>query len=142
MSQPTRPTPAAPEPAGWAAGGTLFAGVLLFVQGVIGILQGIAGIAEDDVYAHVGDYVFEFSLTAWGWIHLVLGVVLVVVAWGLLSGPALWARAAGIALAALTVVANFLYLPYQPWWAVIGIAIGTFVIWSLAHTPSPDDLTT
>ncbi|MFD0315938.1 DUF7144 family membrane protein [Streptomyces flavalbus] len=136
MSQTTHPTPppSAPGSSGWAAGGTLFAGVLLFVEGVLGILQGIAGIAKDDVYAAIGDYVFEFNLTAWGWIHLILGVILVIVGWGLLSGPADWARASGIALAALSIVVNFLYLPYQPWWALIGIAIGTFVIWSLAQT--------
>ncbi|MFE6283037.1 hypothetical protein [Streptomyces sp. NPDC057877] len=138
MTQTTSPTPPPSAPrTGWAAGGTLFAGILLFIQGVIDILQGIAAIAKDDVYAHIGDYVFEFSLTAWGWIHLVLGVVLVIVGWGLVSGPAPWARASGMALAALSVVANFLYLPYQPWWAIVGIAIGTFVIWSLAQPPSP-----
>ncbi|MEU3255780.1 hypothetical protein [Streptomyces sp. NPDC006997] len=139
MSQTTHPTPppSAPRSGGWATGGTLFAGVLLFVGGVLGILQGIAGIAKDDVYAAIGDYVFKFNLTAWGWIHLILGVILVVVGWGLLSGPATWARASGIALAALSIVANFLYLPYQPWWALIGIAIGTFVIWSLAQTAAP-----
>ncbi|WP_416971703.1 hypothetical protein [Streptomyces sp. 4F14] len=128
--------PTSPRPNGWAVGGTLFAGVLLFVQGFLGVFEGIAAIAEDDVYARVGDYAFKFSLTAWGWIHLVLGLVLLAVGWGVLGGK-LWARATAIVLAGLSIVVNFLYLPYQPWWAVIGIALGLFVVWSLAHDDTP-----
>ncbi|UYQ62208.1 hypothetical protein [Streptomyces peucetius] len=114
----------------WASGGTVFAGVLLLVEGILGILAGIAAIAGDDVYTVVGDYVFEFHLTAWGWIHLILGVLLAVTGWGILQGAA-WARGLGVGLAALAVVFQFMWLPYQPIWAVVSIAIGVFVIWAL-----------
>lgn len=43
----------------WAAGGIMFAGVLLMVDGVLGAIKGIAGIASDDVYARIDDYVFN-----------------------------------------------------------------------------------
>ncbi|WP_234018818.1 MULTISPECIES: hypothetical protein [unclassified Streptomyces] len=109
----------------------MFAGVLMLVSGVLGILNGIAGIAKDDVYGRVGDYVYSFNLTTWGWIHLILGVVVAIVGWGLLKG-ADWARGAGIALAALYIVEYFMFLPYAPVWSVISIGIGVFVIWSLA----------
>jgi hypothetical protein len=36
-----------------------------------------------------------------------------------------------VALAALAVIANFIWLPYQPVWAIVSIAIGIFVIWAL-----------
>ncbi|WP_267244322.1 hypothetical protein [Streptomyces sp. PR69] len=121
----------------WAAGGTLFAGVLMLVYGVIAVLQGIAGIAEDDVYARVGDYVYKFNLTTWGWIHLVLGVIVALVGWGILTGAA-WARALGVVLAGLSVVANFIWLPYQPVWAIVGIAIGIFVVWALCTDRSTE----
>ncbi|GAA4908098.1 hypothetical protein GCM10023237_29710 [Streptomyces coeruleoprunus] len=133
------PGPATAAGGGWATAGVLFAGVLLLVQGVLGMLQGAVGIAEDDVYARVGEYVFEFSLTAWGWIHLVLGLVLAAVGWGILRG-ADWARAGGLALASLSVIANFLWLPYQPIWGFICLAIGVFVLWALCTadtTPAP-----
>ncbi|MEU2432528.1 MULTISPECIES: hypothetical protein [unclassified Streptomyces] len=115
----------------WSAGGTLFAGVLMTVVGIMDIIEGIAAIAEDDVYTRIGDYVFSFSLTGWGWIHLILGVILVVTGWGILK-DAEWARVAGIALAALNIVAQFLFLPYQPVWAIFSMAISVFVIWALA----------
>ncbi|MFC8131996.1 hypothetical protein [Streptomyces sp. NPDC057302] len=127
----------------WASGGTMFAGVLMLVYGILGILEGIAGIAKDDVYTRIGDYVYKFNLTTWGWIHLILGILLVVVGYGILKG-ATWGKACGVALAALAIVVHFLWLPYQPVWALISIAIGVFVIWALCtdrsdhHPDHPD----
>lgn len=115
----------------WASGGTMFAGVLMLVIGVVDILQGIVGIAEDDVYTRVGDYVFKFDLTSWGWIHLCLGVIVAIVGGAILKG-AEWGRIAGIALASLNIVAQFMFLPYQPWWALFSMAVSVFIIWALA----------
>ncbi|WP_329389224.1 hypothetical protein OG625_35605 [Streptomyces sp. NBC_01351] len=115
---------------GHMGGGTVFAAVLLLVTGVLAIFQGIAAIAKDDVYARVGDYVFKFDLTAWGWIHLIVGIVVVLAGVGLFAGSEL-ARGAAIGLASLSVILNFVWLPYQPWWSVIIIAIDVFIIWSL-----------
>ncbi|MCX4549739.1 hypothetical protein OG204_18025 [Streptomyces sp. NBC_01387] len=116
---------------GWAAGGTMFAGVLMLVEGVTDILQGIVAIAKDSVYTHVNNYTYAFSLTSWGWIHLILGILVALTGLGILAGVTA-ARAAGIVLASLNVILQFMFLPYQPLWALTGIAIGLFVIWSLA----------
>ncbi|RVU27574.1 hypothetical protein EOT10_09370 [Streptomyces antnestii] len=113
----------------------MFAGVLMVVSGILGILNGIAGIARDDVYAHIGNYTYAFSLTTWGWIHLILGIIVTIVGYGILS-TAEWARYAGIAIASLYVVAYFMFLPYAPIWSVIAIGIGVFVIWALAGDSS------
>ncbi|MFE2041950.1 hypothetical protein ACFXAZ_13660 [Streptomyces sp. NPDC059477] len=124
--------PAAPVPnSPWATGGVTFAGVLMLINGILFILQGISAIAADDVYARIGDYVYKINLTGWGWILLVLGVISVITGVGILSGAA-WARVVGIALAALSLVAQFLFLPYSPFWSVIMMAIDVFVIWALA----------
>ncbi|MFF9623686.1 hypothetical protein [Streptomyces griseosporeus] len=123
-----------PAPTGrspWATGGATFAGVLLLLNGILAVLQGIAAIAEDDVYARIGSYVYEINLTGWGWILLILGVIAACAGVGILSG-ATWARAAGIALASLSLIAQFLFLPYQPVWSVVMMAIDVFVIWALA----------
>ncbi|MEU2760794.1 hypothetical protein AB0935_21145 [Streptomyces sp. NPDC007027] len=150
MSQSTTPPPppgasrpAEPRSGGdpgspWAAGGAVFAGVLLFVDGVLGVLKGIAGIASNDIYTRINDYVFKFSVTSWGWIHLVLGVILILVGWGILRGAA-WARGAGVALASLNLIANFMWLPYTPVWAIVTIAIDVFVIWALCTDRSNED---
>lgn len=147
MASQTSPRPPSPDRpragydsagSAWAAGGTMFAGVLLLVDGILGVVKGISGIAEDDVYARMGDYVFKFDSTSWGWIHLILGIVLAVVGAGLLKGAG-WARVMGVALASINVILNFMWLPYAPIWSLISIAISVFVIWALCTDGVRDD---
>ncbi|MFE7275610.1 hypothetical protein [Streptomyces sp. NPDC057623] len=125
-----------PAPSGydWTTGGLVFAGVLMLVNGLLAVLQGISAIAEDDVYGRIGDYVFKINLTAWGWILLGLGAVAMGVGYGILKG-AWWARITGIFLASLSMVAHFLFLPYTPVWSVIMVGIDFFVILALATAP-------
>ncbi|WP_334313626.1 DUF7144 family membrane protein [Streptomyces sp. HD] len=129
------PVPAGRQPvpstAGWVTGGLVFAGVLMLVNGLLAVLQGISAIAEDDVYGRVGDYVFEMSLTGWGWTLLVLGVVVAAVGFGILKG-AWWARITGIFVAAMSMVLHFLFLPYAPVWSVIMVGVDFFVVLALA----------
>uniref|UniRef100_A0AAU2JZ43 DUF7144 domain-containing protein n=1 Tax=Streptomyces sp. NBC_00049 TaxID=2903617 RepID=A0AAU2JZ43_9ACTN len=118
-------------------GPTVFAAVLLLVSGVLAIFQGIAAIAKDDVYARIGSYVFEFDLTTWGWIHLIVGIIVVLVGVGLFANSGL-ARGAGIAIAGISVILNFMWLPYQPWWSIILIALDLFIIWALCTRWAPE----
>ncbi len=113
-----------------ASGLVAFAAVMLLIAGCLSVFRGIMGIAEDDVFVRTPSYAFRFSLTGWGWIHLVLGVLAIAVCLGLLR-LALWARILGVVLAALLVVANFLSLPYYPFWSVTVIGACVLVIWGL-----------
>ncbi|MFD9328734.1 hypothetical protein [Streptomyces sp. NPDC060065] len=114
----------------WAEGLTVFAAVMLMIAGVLDILRGVMAIAEDDVFVATRNYVFEFDLTSWGWIHLVLGALAVIVSFGLFQAT-LWARVAGVAIAGLIIIANFLSLPYSPVWSIVMIAFSGFIIWAL-----------
>ncbi|WP_277441825.1 hypothetical protein [Streptomyces sp. SPB162] len=105
---------------------------MMIFSGVIAILEGISAIAKDDVFVRTTNYVFRFNLTSWGWIHLILGIVVLLAGCALFSG-ALWARAVGVVLAGLSLIANFLWLPYYPFWAIILIALDTFVIYALCR---------
>ncbi|MFJ7157134.1 hypothetical protein ACIQUQ_19585 [Streptomyces sp. NPDC101118] len=113
------------------SGGVTFAGILLLINGALAVLQGIAAIAEDDIYARFGDYIYKINLTGWGWILLIMGVLALVAGWGVLSGAG-WGRLIGIGLASLSMVLQFLFLPYQPLWSIVMIGINIFVIWALA----------
>jgi hypothetical protein len=110
--------------------GVYLAGVLMLLEGVLSVLESVATLRRDGVYAHFGVYAYSFDLPAWGWIQLVLGVLMTVAAVALFGG-AVWARMAGIALAGLHLVANFLFLPYQPQWSITLIAVSAFVLWAL-----------
>ncbi|MFD8807110.1 DUF7144 family membrane protein [Streptomyces sp. NPDC059597] len=129
QQQQTQPAPSSHE--GLAEGGAMFGGVLMLVTGILAILQGISAIAADDVYARVGLYVYKINLTGWGWILLVLGVISVITGVGVLMRQE-WARMVGILLASLSIIAQFLFLPYSPIWSLIMIGIDFFVIWALA----------
>ena len=61
-------------------------------------------------------------MTTWGWIHLVLGVLVVVTGFALLAA-ATWARIVGLVLVILVAIANFLWLPYQPVWSIVIIVL-------------------
>ncbi|MFI6935534.1 hypothetical protein [Streptomyces sp. NPDC050287] len=124
----TRPAHTAKQE--WASGMTAFAAVMLFLVGLLNIFRGIMAIAEDDIFLTTRNYVFEWDLTGWGWIHLVLGALAVIVSIGLLKVSVL-ARAAGVVIAGLVIIANFLSLPYYPVWSVVMITISGFIIWAL-----------
>jgi hypothetical protein len=117
----------------WAVGWAGFAGVMLIMIGVFDIIQGLVAIFDDEFYVVAAEWVFEFDVTAWGWIHLILGIVLVASGIGIFSGHVL-ARTVGVIVAGLVAIANFAWIPYFPVWSIIVIAICVAVIWALtAH---------
>ncbi|HZD69063.1 MAG TPA: hypothetical protein VFA45_09170 [Actinomycetes bacterium] len=116
---------------GWAVGGAIFAAVLMMVVGAFQVIAGITAIIKDQFFVTTPNYILTFDLTGWGIIHLIFGALLVVAGWFVLRGN-VWARAVAIALVALSAIANFLFLPYYPLWAILVIAIDVFVIWALA----------
>ncbi|WP_246576429.1 DUF7144 family membrane protein [Actinospica durhamensis] len=113
-----------------ATGWTVFAAVLMFFGGVMAVLQGITAIAKDNLIVVTHNYAYTFNVTSWGWIHLILGALIAVAGLALFTG-ATWARFVGIAVAGLGMIANFLWLPYYPFWAILLIFIDVAVIWAL-----------
>ncbi|WP_030249019.1 MULTISPECIES: DUF7144 family membrane protein [unclassified Streptomyces] len=112
------------------AGDLALSGTLMVVYGLFAVFQGIAAIANDEVYTSFGDYVFTFDLTAWGWIHLAVGVLVVAAGFGLFTAEP-WARVVAAVVVGLALIANFIWLPYQPFWSIIMIVTGLFVLWSV-----------
>jgi hypothetical protein len=129
---PSRPA-TAPGKRGsqWASGLTLFAAALMVVAGVWHVLAGIAALFQDTVYITTPEYIYSFDLTAWGWVHVLLGVLVLVAGFGVMRGQT-WARTVGIVLACLSLIANFLFIPHYPIWSLIIIALDIAVIWALA----------
>src|SRR5215208_4966704 len=121
------------DSSGWWAGTALFAALLMIMVGVWQAVVGLIAIFENDFYVATRNYLFQFDATTWGWIHLVVGLVVAFAGWGLLSGRT-WARVVGITVVLLSALANFLWLPYYPFWALLLITLDIFVIWAItAH---------
>jgi hypothetical protein len=122
-----------PQPSGWAMGWATFAAIMLLIGGVWGVIVGIVGIAEDEFFVVSPDWVFQFDATAWGWIHVIVGIILVLSGIGIFSGNVL-ARTVGVIVAGISMIANFAWLPYYPVWAIVVIAVDIAIIWALtAH---------
>jgi hypothetical protein len=116
---------------GWAVGLIVFAAIMLMMAGTFQFLAGLVALFENEFYVTTRNYVFQLDATTWGWIHLLLGVVLGIAGWGLLSGRT-WARVVAITVAAISALANFLFLPYYPFWALTIITLDVLVIWAVA----------
>jgi hypothetical protein len=115
----------------WASDLRFVAGVLLIVGGGFETIQALAAIVNDKYLIVAPNYIYTFDLTAWGWIHLLIGLALVATGICLLLGQG-WALIAGIVVAAISALINFTWLPYSPLWAILVIAVDVLIIWALA----------
>lgn len=124
--------PAKREGSMLATGFAAFASVMMIMLGTIQALEGLSAIFNDEVFGRVSNYTFKLDITGWGWIHLIIGVIVGWAGISLLRG-ALWARTVGIILAVLSAISNFMWLPYYPVWATIIVALAVTTIWALTR---------
>jgi hypothetical protein len=118
------------EPTGWV-GWILFAGVLMVIIGAMNVLQGLAALFRDKAYwVTLGGSVVTFDVTAWGWISLIFGILLIIVG-VLLTRGSTFARVAGIVLVGLNLIGQFGWTTLYPFWGLIVIAIDVMVIYAL-----------
>jgi hypothetical protein len=142
MSAPTsrRATTDGSTRTAWASGLSLFAAIMLFLQGGFQILEGIVRLADDTFFVPHNGYVYKFDTTVWGWILLILGVI------SILVGAAILAEATvgyvlGIVVVTLSALSSFAFLPYYPIWSLLVIGIGVAVIWALCVMMGRDRVT-
>jgi len=94
------------------------------------MVDGFAGIVRGTSYIENKSYWITTSAATWGWIHLIGGIIGLAAGFGVFSGAA-WARLLGILIACLSIVVNFAFIPFAPWWAITIILIDLWVIHSL-----------
>jgi hypothetical protein len=121
-----------PTISGWAVGGITFAGTMLILIGFFQAIDGLAAIFNDDFFLVTSNYTFDLDTSAWGWIHLLLGILLIFAGWSIFAGKT-WAAVVGLTLAMLSALAKFFFIPYYPFWSLIMIALDCWVIWALTR---------
>ena len=126
-----RPAGMSQSPDG-AVGGVVFAASVLTLIGVFQVIAGLTALIDDDFYVVTRNYTFDLDTTAFGWIHLLFGLLLVGTGLALFGRQA-WAVVAAIALAGLSALTNFFFIPFYPVWAIVVIALDVWVIWSLTR---------
>ena len=121
-----------PRASSWAMTGIMFAASMLVVIGSFQIIAGLAAIINDEFFVKTRHYAFNLDVTAWGWIHLILGVLLVVTGSALFANKT-WAGVTAIGLAMLSAITNFFFIPHYPWWSLLIIALDVWVLWALTR---------
>lgn len=115
----------------------MFGGVLLLIVSAFDVLQGGSAVANDALYAAGSDYLYKFDMTAWGWVHIILGVLGMAIAVGILL-RATWGQITGIMVASLSMLTNFMFLPIYPVWSAFIIGFNALVIWALCSQLKTD----
>lgn len=118
---------------GGAVGVTVAAGILMILVGSFHAIQGLVALVNDTFFVVGEEYIFEFDITAWGWIHLIAGIIVALGGIALFQG-AVWARTVAVVLASVSIIASFVWMPFYPIWSLTIIAFDLFVIWAVtAH---------
>jgi hypothetical protein len=100
--------------------------------GIFAIIAGLAAIIDDEFFVVARNYTFELDTSAWGWIHLLIGILMIGTCAGLIAGKT-WAAAAAVVMAIISAVANFFFIPYYPVWSIVVIALDVWVIWAITR---------
>jgi hypothetical protein len=108
-----------------------FGGVLMILVGGFSLMQGFAAIINEGFLEKLEKYAYALDPTAWGWIHLIVGGIVLLAGFYVFT-DSLVARIIGIAAALLSAVVNFFWLPYYPLWSTLIIAMNIVVVWGLA----------
>ncbi len=129
-SQPSSRSMPRVELLGDRSGWVTFAVVLLTIAGVLNVIYGIAAIGDSSFFVDDTRYILS-GLNTWGWVTLVIGVVMLFAALSLLYGGT-FGRIIGIAAASLSAIAALLSIPAYPFWSLAIFALDVVIIHQIA----------
>jgi len=127
VTRPDRPPSTAWQ--SWA----YFGATMMCLMGVFWAMFGLLALIDQAYFQAKPNSLLAFqSYVAWGWVHIIGGVLALVVGVGILMGAARWARISGIVIAALSAIINLGFVEASPVWATIVIGLDVLVIYALA----------
>ena len=117
-------------PTGWT-GWVAFASTMMVLLGTFQAVEGLVAIFDDGYYRVTqSGLVLSVDYTAWGWAHLLLGLLIVLAGIGVMAGNVA-ARTVAVILAGLSAIANILFIEAYPLWSMIVITVDVLVIYAL-----------
>lgn len=117
------------ELSGWT-GWVFFAGFMMILSGIFNAIAGLTALLRPTWYVVTSTHLLVFDYSAWGWIDLLLGLVILLAGFSTLHGS-LWARIVGVILASFSAVAALASISAYPIWSIIIITIDVLVIFAL-----------
>ena len=110
-----------------------FAGVMVLIGGLLNAFDGLVAITQANYIERniAGELPITNNVKTWGWVALIIGIIMILAAFGILSGAS-WARVVGIFVASVNLLFQFAYLGHYPFWSFTMIVIDILVIYGLA----------
>jgi hypothetical protein len=118
-----------PLPTGWV-GWIAFAAMMMVVTGIFGVISGLAAIVRDETYVQANGNIWVFDQTSWGWIHLIVGLLVTFVGVKMLQGKP-FGMAIGAGIVVLHMMTQFAWMGMYPWWSMVVIAIDVLILYAL-----------
>jgi len=129
-SPPGGPPSQYPRTSAWV-GWIAFAGIMMVLLGCLHLFQGLVALFNDEYFLVApSGLVVNVDYTAWGWTHVIGGVVVLLAGFGVLAGQ-MWARIVGVLVALVSAIVNMAFLAAYPLWSLIMIAVDVVVIMAL-----------
>lgn len=117
------------EVTGWT-GWVFFAGFMMILLGIFQAIAGLTALINNQWLVVTEKNLLVFNFTTWGWIHLIIGIVVLVAGFSVMHGS-MWARIVGILIATVSAIANLAYMNTYPIWSIVMIVIDVLVIYAL-----------
>lgn len=117
------------EVSAWS-GWVFFAGFMMIILGIFQTIAALTALINNKWLVVTEKNLLVFNFTAWGWIHLIIGIVVLIAGFSVMHGS-MWARIVGILIATLSAIANLAYMNVYPVWSIIMIVIDVLVIYAL-----------
>ena len=117
------------EVSAWV-GWVYFAGYLMMLMGIFQSIAGLTALLKDNYYTVHNGTLVALSYTQWGWIHLLIGIVVIAAGSAVLNGQA-WGRVLGVILAALSAIANFAFISSYPFWSITIMVVDLLIVYAL-----------
>ena len=128
------PVAAPARGAGWLR----FGGVVMTIVGGFAVIEGFVALFSPTYFVAVNGTVLAVDFTGWGWIHLLLGVLVLATGLSLLGSAPPWARGVGIVLVAINAIIQMAFLSAYPIWSIVLIALDVLVLYALVVTGDAD----
>jgi hypothetical protein len=106
---------------------------MMILAGSLNLIYGIIAAVNDEWVVFTNRANVYLDISEWGWVHIIVGAVVLISGLGLFSGNIL-ARTIAVVVASISLVVNFFFIPVYPLWAITVIVIDLLVIWAVtAH---------
>ena len=96
------------------------------------VVQGVGALLADQQFLlRNTDPPLDLGTTTWGWIHVIVGAVVVAAGFLVFAGT-VWARAVGVVVAAASGLVGLSLLDGHPVWALVVVGVDLVVILALS----------